>query len=154
MLPIETRKQIFIRRFIDGDSLSEIGRLLNLSRTVVTKYVGRYAQLLESKNITAESNLLNYMEEVISQDMDKHKPRNKVDPTTYAQIEKLYKEYLLKRDIDDPENDFPRNLTELFKMFQVQGKMSSDESIHYNTEITYNSFYKVIGEIKEKRLSK
>ncbi|MFR6018406.1 MAG: hypothetical protein ACLUG9_12720 [Paraclostridium sordellii] len=141
MIPIEKRREIYIKHFIELNSERKISKELNISRNTVSKILSEYRLALKKHNLINEDDLSKYIDLIVV------KPKIK-RTVVEGYKAKQYHIDIVKKLVDNNEKKRTRigkcktNL-ELFNDFKSEIVYDEDNQISYST------FYNLVKKVKK-----
>lgn len=141
MIPIDKRKEIYIRFFVNLNPIRKISRDLNISRDTISKIVNEQRINLKKYDLVNHNNLSELIDLVV--DIPQRKKRT-VQNYKVTQIHiDIIKELIEDNERNKIFGEKSKTNLELFNDFKFEVKCEDIEPLSYST------FYKLINKIKK-----
>ena len=140
MISIEQRKEVYIRYFVNFNSIRKISRDLNKSRSTISKITDSYREALKDLNLLDEQDLSMYIDKIVIQPERK---KRVVKPYKVTQEHiNIIKLLVTTNEKDRTRTKKAKTTLELFNIFR-------EELSENLCSISHNTFYNLVKDIKK-----
>ncbi|SCK02037.1 Uncharacterised protein [uncultured Clostridium sp.] len=140
MISIEQRKEVYIRYFVNFNSIRKISRDLNMSRSTISKITDSYREALKDLNLLDEQDLSMYIDKIVIQPERK---KRVVKPYKVTQEHiNIIKLLVTTNEKDRTRTKKAKTTLELFNIFR-------EELSENLCSISHNTFYNLVKDIKK-----